>query len=218
MGQEPTENVGDQESLLFLLHDHLQSRFGCHTAILYGSRARGDWDQASDIDVIAFCDAGETGHLAHRWQDLFLDLFVYPSGTKPEPNWLRVHGGLILFQRGAEGDEILDAIGTMFRAGPEPRSDSAQQTLRLWCEKMLMRAEKEDPEGNHRRHWLLSSLLEIYFDLRNQWYLGPKRSLVLLRDRRPEDFEVFRAAFEPSASLANIRAAVAMVTANRRPL
>ena len=207
-----TDQVGGQESLLGLLHHYLKSRFGCHTAILYGSRARGDWDAASDIDVIAFCDAGETGHLAHRWQDLFLDLFVYPSRTKPEPDWLRVHGGLILFQRGVEGNETLATIETMFTAGPEPLSDSARQTLRLWCEKMLARAEKGDPEGNHRRHWLLSSLLEIYFNLRTQWYLGPKRSLTLLHHEKPEDFKLFCAAFEPHASLANIRAAVTMVT------
>ena len=42
----------DQQELLDLLRRHLTEQFGCHTAILYGSRARGDWDAASDIDVI----------------------------------------------------------------------------------------------------------------------------------------------------------------------
>lgn len=76
---------------------------------------------------------------------------------------------------------------------------------------MLTRAEKGDPEGDYRRHWLLMVLLEDYFALRGQWYLGPKRSLALLQHEEPQDFAVLRQALEPSASIADIRAAVAMV-------
>jgi predicted nucleotidyltransferase len=32
--------------------------------ILYGSRARGDWEAASGIDVVVFQDAGEAGNVA----------------------------------------------------------------------------------------------------------------------------------------------------------
>jgi hypothetical protein len=201
----------DQQELLNLLRRYLTEQFGCHTAILYGSRARDDWDALSDIDVIAFRDAGEAGHIAHRWHDLYLDLFIYPTATKPAPDWLRLHGGRVLFQRGSDGDEILAAVGGMLAAGPEHLSADDARTGRLWAEKMLARAEKDDPEGDYRRHWLLTALLEDYFALRGRWYLGPKRSLALLQREEPRDFAVFCRALEPSASIADIRAAVVMV-------
>ena len=204
------EAGGDQQRLLDLLRRYLEEELGCHTAILYGSRARGDWDAASDIDVVAFRDAGETGQLAHRWQDLFLDLFLYPTATRPDPGWLRLHGGQVLFQRGSGGDEVLAAVEAMFAAGPEPLGAGDARTRRLWSEKMLARAEKGDPEGDYRRHWLLMALLEDYFALRGQWYLGPKRSLTFLERERPKDFATFRRAFDPSASIEDVRAAVAM--------
>jgi hypothetical protein len=205
------KRCGDQHELFDLLHRHLIKQFGCHTAILYGSRARGDWDAESDIDVIAFRDTGTGGHVAHRWQNLFLDLFLYPTGTTPTADWVRLHGGKILFQRGSEGDKVLSSVEDMVDAGPERLSDGEMQTRRLWAEKMLIRAEKCDPEGDYRRHWLLMSLLEDYFMLRGQWYPGARRSLALLHRDRPEAFAILRKAFGPSASIEDVRAAVAIV-------
>ena len=201
----------NEQELPGLLHRHLTEQFGCHTAILYGSRARGDWDVASDIDVVAFRDAGEAGHVAHRWQDLFLDLFLYPTSTTPVPDWRRFHGGRVLFQRGSDGDDVLSAVEGMLAVGPERLGADEIRTRRLWAEKMLTRAEKGDPEGNYRRHWLLMALLEDYFPLRGQWYHGPKRSLALLQREKLQDFTVLCRAFEPSASIADVRAAVTLV-------
>lgn len=99
----------------------------------------------------------------------------------------------------------------MFTACPETLSVSEVQTRHLWFEKMLARAEKGDAEGNYRRHWLLMALLEDYFVPRGQWYLGPKRSLAFLKSEKPEHFAVLCRAFEPSASIEDIRAAVAIV-------
>jgi hypothetical protein len=187
----------DRRHLLHLLRGHLEDHFGCHTAILYGSRAWGEWDHANDIDVFAFRDADKIEHAAHRWQGLYLDLFLCPNGTKPEPDWLRLRGGRVLFQRGGEGDEALDFAETIFAAGPERRSPVEAETRRLWLEKMLARAEKGDVEGDHRRHWLLTNLLEDYFALRGLWYLGPKRSLAFLQAEQPKDFALFRRARRP---------------------
>jgi hypothetical protein len=202
------DEAKNQQELLDRLCAYLREQFSCVTAILYGSRARGDWDASSDIDVIAFGTAHDTGHIAHRWQNLFLDLFLYPPGTKPEHDWLRIHDGRVLFQQGCEGDEVLAATNDMFVSGPKKMSPSDAQTTRLWLDKMIARAEKGDVEGNYRRHWLLKEILEIYFLLRGRWYLGPKKSLTLLQEQSPEHFEVFRKAFMPNAGMAELQAAV----------
>lgn len=207
-----SDETKDQQKLLDRLCIYLRERFSCDTAVLYGSRAQGDWDGASDIDVIAFSNTHETGHVAHRWESVLLDLFLYSPGTTPEKEWLRIHDGRVLFQRDTEGDEVLAVTRNMFLSGPEQISQGEAKTTRLWLEKMLIRAEKGDAEGDYRRHWLLKEALEIHFILRGKWYLGPKKSLALLRDENPAHFDVFRKALAPGASMADIHSAVA--TAN----
>jgi hypothetical protein len=200
-----------QEKLIAVLCAYLKERFGCRTAILYGSRARGDWDDSSDIDVIAFSETSEAGHVANLWNGLFLDLFLYPPEARPDLDWLRIHEGRVLFQFDAEGDAALKAVAEMFSAGPEPLPPSEVQTQHLWLEKMLARAEKGGPEGDYRRRWLLQTLPEIYFTLNGLWYLGPKRSLAFLQQNKPDHFEALRRAFAHGATIADIRAAVAVV-------
>ena len=200
-----------QQELLDRLCAYLRERFSCETAILYGSRARGDWDQASDIDVIAFGDAGETPHIAHQWEGLFLDLFLYPPRTSPTSDWLRIHDGQVLFQNETDGDDALATTRAMFSSGPKQLSEADRQTTKLWLDKMLNRAEKGDAEGDYRRHWLLKEMLEIYFNLRGRWYLGPKKSFAVLRDESPTHFDLLRRAIAPDASLTELRAAIEVV-------
>ena len=202
----------DTERLLTSdLARHLADELGFHTAILYGSYVRGDWDVASDIDVVAFRDGAEPTHAAGRWRGMFLDLFVYPTDAEPTPDWLRIHGGRVLFQRDDEGDRVLAAVAALHEAGPPLLAADAARTRRLWLEKMLARAAKGDVEGDYRRHWLLSTLLEDYCALRRRWYLGPKQTLLALERENPDDLAVLGAAFEPGATLEAIGAAVALV-------
>ena len=51
-----TDHADTERQLISDLVHHLADELGLHTAILYGSHARSDWDAASDIDVLAFRD------------------------------------------------------------------------------------------------------------------------------------------------------------------
>lgn len=210
-----TDRSDTERHLMSDLVRHLADDLGFHTAILYGSYVRGDWDVASDIDVVAFLDGAEPTHAAGRWCGMFLDLFVYPTGMEATPDWLRIHGGRVLFQRSGEGDRVLAAVAALHEAGPPLLASDAAATRRLWLEKMLVRAAKGDAEGNFRRHWLLSALLEDYCALRGLWYRGPKLALLALTRESPDDLAVFDAAFEPDATLEAIGAAVALVVSVR---
>jgi hypothetical protein len=191
--------------LIESLAEDLRLTYGCHTAILYGSRARDDWEATSDIDVIAFRDTSEHQRVASRWNGVFLDLFVHSTNDEAGPGWTRINGGRILFQRDGFGDKVLDDVKAMFDAGPEDVPSAELRVRKIWAEKMLERAAKGDVEGNFRLHWLLFILLEDYFAVRRNWYLGPKQSFRKLRETTETHFSIFETALKPGASLDAVR-------------
>jgi predicted nucleotidyltransferase len=194
--------------LIDTLGRDLRVTYGCHTAILYGSRARDDWDATSDIDVIAFRDVGDPQRVASRWNGVFLDLFVHSTNDDPDPSWIRINGGRVLFQENGFGDKVLADVEALFDAGPERVPVSELRVRKVWAEKMLERAAKGDAEGDYRRHWLLFVLLEDYFAARGSWYLGPKRSFRTLSETEKGHFTIFEAAFKPSASFNAVKKAI----------
>ena len=204
--------LDEPEQILSSLCKYLRSGFGCHTAILYGSCARGEWGSESDIDVVAFRDGGsDLGHVAHRWEGRFLDLFLYCAVPEPSTDVIRLQDGRVLFEQGTLGTALLSGVHDLIAAGPRRLGPREIRSRRLWAEKMLARAQQGGAGGDYRRHWLLTALLEDYFELRGEWYLGPNRSFDLLRRERPTDYGVLSSAFHPSAALADIHAAVVMV-------
>ncbi|HLX22309.1 MAG TPA: nucleotidyltransferase domain-containing protein, partial [Usitatibacter sp.] len=57
----------------------LKTWHGCHTAILYGSYAKGDFNRDSDIDIAGFGSSPESYRIAGPWRDTYVDAFVYPE-------------------------------------------------------------------------------------------------------------------------------------------
>lgn len=51
----------------------------------------------------------------------------------------------------------------------------------------------------YRLHWLLTDSLSIYYDLRGEYYFGPKKALRRMANTAPDDAAVYeRALHEPS--------------------
>ncbi|MDI3284118.1 hypothetical protein [Polyangium sp. 15x6] len=119
--------------------------------------------------------------------------------------------GIVLRQKGDLGTRFIEAVQDVFRAGPKKLAPDEAQALRMWAPKMLARIAEGDTEANYRRAWLLTQLLEDYFSLRGEWYLGPKESLTRLEADRPEDWAAFDRALAPAAPLEAIKALVELV-------
>lgn len=83
--------------------------------------------------------------------------------------------------------------------------------VRVWYAKMLVRIARGDMESKYRRVELLFQALENYFKLRGLWYRGPKAGLPWLARHDPELYTAFARAFEPHASLEDLRALVQRV-------
>lgn len=65
-----------------------------------------------------------------------------------------------------------------------------------WCAKMLGRAKRNDTEGMFRWHWVLIDSLEIFFDVSDEPYFGPKKALKRLKQVDPVGFDLYKQALE----------------------
>jgi ribosomal-protein-alanine N-acetyltransferase len=206
-----------ENPLLPKIVEDLRRHDRCHTAILYGSRARGDATPTSDYDILGVRAEGPIERDARLWSGVYLDLFFYPEKKLLEPDESMLHllDGRVLFEKDNLGTRFLERLQAIFAAGPKALPPDEVNSRRVWAWKMLERARIGDSEGHFRRHWLLEALLEDFFRLRNKWYRGPKESFRYLKAEESIAFEAFEAALKPSASLEDIENLVFMVTQER---
>jgi len=206
-----SENVNDIVAAL-------RSTHRCVAAILYGSIAAGDATPSSDYDIAGFCDVPQVRRIAGKWRDSYLDIFLYPLSKlqQPGPESLHMREGRVLFDTsdGAAAG-LITGLREVFSRGPQPLPPDELAARRAWAWKMLDRARVGDAEGNFRRSWLLTALLEDYFLLTGRWYLGSKRSLAHLEANEPRMHALFSAALHPASSLGDIEKLVEAVAGRK---
>ena len=168
----------------------------------------------SDYDIVAFRDGDhpvlrETGH----WRGAQLDIFVYPTVrlANVDETLLHIRGGRVISERGVLGSEFLAELERIYRQPPTPLSKDVIDAKRNWAHKMVQRAAHGDIEGNFRRVWLLTQLLEDYYLVRGRRYPGPKEAFRDLAKSDVQALRAFRVALEPSSALSDISAAAAHV-------
>ncbi len=191
------------DPLLARFVDALRRDHGCHTVILYGSRARGDAGPESDYDLLGVREGGESRRDARWVEGAFLDAFVHPEAkiAQAGADLLHVRGGRILCEKDGAGTQLLARLDAVHAAGPKPLPADEASARRVWAQKMVGRARRGDLEGHYRRAWLLTALLEDYFLLRALWFPGPKHALAWLWAHAPDVHAAFDAALRPGADL-----------------
>jgi predicted nucleotidyltransferase len=194
-------------SLLEHICSDLRVRGHAHTILLYGSRATGTENKDSDYDIAAFAERSNTLRDTRVVAGQFLDVFLYSETVlaSPSVDYLKLRQSVVLLQRGNEANEFLAGLETIFRKGPEPLSADEILARRTWAWKMVRRIERNDVEGNYRRAWLLTALLEDYFVIRGRWFEGPKTALRWLLENDPVTRDAFEVALQPGAPIAAIR-------------
>ncbi|HEY4056391.1 MAG TPA: nucleotidyltransferase domain-containing protein, partial [Kofleriaceae bacterium] len=187
---------------------------GAHTIILYGSRARGDATEESDIDVAAFADVERTTRDARRWNGFYLDAFVYPTAIASAPaddEMLKFRGARVLLDDRDLARAFLASVHDHDARGPLPITADERQMRVVWSHKMLERIRRGDIEAHYRAHWLLFQLLEDHYALGGRWYRGPKEAFATMRTDEPALFALFEQALAPGAPVDAIAALVAAV-------
>ncbi|HVY47103.1 MAG TPA: nucleotidyltransferase domain-containing protein [Minicystis sp.] len=203
----------EDDALLGVLAAELARAHGCHTVIVYGSRARGDATAGSDWDLAGIRAEAPRLRDARRVHGALLDAFVYPDAAIDElgPELLKLTGGRVVFEQGGAGARWLARAAEIEARGPEPLPPDEEAAIRAWVPKMLARAARGDVEGDFRRAWLVVQLLDDYFRLRGRFYRGPKESLAWLAVNDPPVRAAFERALAPGAPLAAIAALAALV-------
>ncbi|MDX8342217.1 nucleotidyltransferase domain-containing protein [Rossellomorea sp. YZS02] len=189
------------ETIVNNVKRYLMDKYHCHTVILYGSYSRGDFTEESDIDIICFSDTvDDDRNDVEIFEGKPLDVWIYDTDRMKNPEqFLHVHKGKILIDNKNLAEEFLLSIERILNEGPRKLSDTEKDFLKSWLRKMYLRSCKNDIEGNYRFHWALKDSLEIYFELRGLWYLGPKRSFNWLKDHDERAYDLFEKALAKNA-------------------
>jgi predicted nucleotidyltransferase len=174
---------------------HLKQKYNCHTIILYGSYSTGDYTEESDLDVICFSDRIDDKNDVELFEGKQLDVWVYNTEKMNNPKqFLRVNRGKILLNDKGFAEKFLSEIENVFNNGPKKLSEEEKKFLKGWLRKMYLRSNKNDIEGNYRYYWMLKDSLEIYFELKGLWYLGPKKAFNWLKENDNLAYNLFKNA------------------------
>jgi predicted nucleotidyltransferase len=180
----------------------IADRHGCHTIILYGSRARGDADAGSDVDLLCIRDDGPAVRDSRVIDGIYFDAFVSPRDAVATPDvaLLRILGGQVMRERDGAGTALLDRVRALFDKGPDPLPADEQTARIVWAHKMLDRIRANDgSEGHYRRMSLAVQALEDYFALRALWFRGPKVAFPWLLTHDDVTHQAFDATMQPTA-------------------
>ena len=177
-------------------------KYNPHTIIVYGSRARGEATETSDIDIACFTDSLTASKDAREFHNVFLDAWIYPTEAMENvtTEFLRFGDGFCASDKKGIGEIFLQKVREKIDLGPDLLSCEDKAHAKEWAMKMLSRAAQNDIEANSRRVWLQFELLQIYFQFRDQWYFGPKKSFSWLKENDPKGYEIFQASYSNTQS------------------
>lgn len=165
-----------------LIHDsikqaNLKPDLDIHTILLYGSYARGDFCETSDLDIACFAKTNDNIKKAFVFQGQYIDLFLYPETvlSNPDSGFLHLMDSKVIRDQLNLADPFLEELNRIFKEGPQRMSEEDFEHLSAWIEKMLERVCRNDLDGKYRRSWLQFDLLRLYFEVRGMWFLGHKK-------------------------------------------
>lgn len=170
--------------------------------IILESYADNSFDETSDFDAWLI---GRVPDRARRDMSVVnhvpLHIKIYP----PQSYETMGQEGMKLFACAAiaydpEGlaREFLDRVQESLRRCPCMSPGDKRKKISV-MQAMLRRARKQDFDGDHRGHMLLSDSLEAWCDLSDRIYLSTKKALRLMEREDPESAAIYRRALRSFA-------------------
>ena len=181
--------------------NYLRATYDPAGLICYGSYRNGTQNEQSDFDALVLTRGGECRHDTSLCVGVRLDVFVYPVELAKNPeDFIQLYDGLILMDEDGVASELLQRVRSYVENFPK-KTQQEKADLKSWCEKMLLRANRTDAEGLYRGHWLLTDSLQIYCEVRDRFYFGPKKTIRRMEKEDPAGFALLCAAMEGRSGL-----------------
>ena len=178
---------------------YIKEKYNPSGIIVYGSYADGSNNENSDFDAMVIANVTNLTHDNNVINGVELDVFIYPIKTfEGRNNWedfRQIYNGQVVFDTDGISSNIVNVVRNFMDNNPQ-KTKSEIQTNIEWCEKMLLRTQRNDTEGYYRWHWLLTDSLEIYFELTGQIYFGPKKSIRKMQMTDTIGFELYEKALK----------------------
>ena len=179
--------------------EYIQKKYNPLSMILYGSYADGSNNLNSDFDALVITADHEQFHDTSFVDGVPLDVFVYPArffeGDYACEDFIQIFDGRIVTDSNGIGKALQANVQSYLRNRPGKTSAEIQANID-WCVKMFARAKRCDCEGMFRWHWVLVDSLEIFCDIMQHPYLGPKKTLKWMQEMHPEAFGCYKQALQ----------------------
>lgn len=176
---------------------YIQETYAPLSIILYGSYADGTNNLNSDFDALVITSEHELFHDTSIVNGIPLDVFVYPQKYFDVEyaceDFVQIHDGRIFTDSNGIGKALLEKVQAYLRNRAVKSSAEIRASVD-WCIKMLERAKRGDCEGMFRWHWVLTDSLEIFCDIMQHPYLGPKKTLKWMEETQPKSFDCYNRA------------------------
>ncbi len=191
---------------------YLKEKYSPLSIIVYGSYADGSNSKNSDFDALVITSGGERVHDTSVVARVKLDAFIYPLAEVQKADnyeeFIQIFDGQVIFDTDGIGEKLRRGAFDYLDSKIKHSKNEVAEELE-WCEKMLVRAKREDPEGDFRLHMLLVDSLEIACDVFAHSYLGPKKTLMWLEREHPKLYAKYTRALKDG----NLRTVKAWITA-----
>lgn len=169
--------------------DYLIRTYTPHTIILYGSFQNHTNNKDSDFDALLITENAVRQYDGKVIQGIKLDVFIYSDSDFSDnldiDKYIQVFDGRIIKDDKGIGEKLIDKV-KKYTEQHSVISEQEKRHLKEWCYKMFARTQRGDTEGMFRWHWLLTDSLEIYCNMRDMFYFGPKKTLLWMQQNDKE--------------------------------
>jgi hypothetical protein len=179
--------------------EYIKQKYNPLSIILYGSYANGTNNLNSDFDSFVISCDHEQFHDTSFVNGVQLDVFVYPAsyfdGDFDCNDFIQIFDGKIIADSDGCGKTLQMKVLSYLQNLPQKSKAEIDASVD-WCIKMLARVKRHDAEGMFRWHWVLIDSLEIFCDIMQHPYFGPKKSLKWMEETHPIAFACYKKALE----------------------
>ena len=179
--------------------EYIKQKYNPLSIILYGSYANETNNLNSDFDSLVISYDHEQFHDTSFVNGIQLDVFVYPAsyfdGDFDCNDFIQIFDGRIVEDSDEKGKALQTKVLSYLQNRPQKSKVEIEASID-WCIKMLARVKRYDVEGMFRWHWVLIDSLEIFCDIMQHPYLGPKKSLKWMEENHPIAFACYKKALK----------------------